>query len=100
MRRVVVIDDRSKLAEPLAARLSESAAVESCVCVSRSVGARKGTDYARLLAESRADTVVYSPPLSRRRDVPDLSDAESLFRECAGARVRQLVLLSSAAVYG
>jgi 1-acyl-sn-glycerol-3-phosphate acyltransferase/nucleoside-diphosphate-sugar epimerase len=101
MRRVVVIDDRDAVAESLIGRLSESAAVETCVRATRRKKARGvGPDYARVLAESSVDTVVYSPPLNGRRDVPDLADAQAFFRECARAGVRHLVLLSSAAVYG
>jgi 1-acyl-sn-glycerol-3-phosphate acyltransferase/nucleoside-diphosphate-sugar epimerase len=101
MRRVVVIDDRSLVAESLVERLRDSAEVESCAWGSRLGSAPGGgPDYAGMFAESSADTVVYSPPLSGRRNVPDLEDAEAVFRACARSGVRQLVLLSSAAAYG
>lgn len=83
MIRVVVIENRAEVARLLIERLSEVQAVEL-----------------RSLDRKPVDCVVYSAPLSRREDAPDLEDAAAIFRQYARAGVTQFVLISSAAIYG
>lgn len=53
------------------------------------------------LLEQSIDTVVYSPPQSlERSSTPDLAEAEVVFKECVRANVKNVILLSSAAIYG
>ena len=104
MVRVVVIDEREELAELLVKRLRESHAVETCQRAPQAedgFGGLLSGGRAGLRLEQEIDTVVYSPPpAARRRPVPDLADAEAVFKESARAGVKHFVLLSSAAVYG
>jgi 1-acyl-sn-glycerol-3-phosphate acyltransferase len=104
MARVLVIDERDGVAELLVARLRESFAVETCRRAPQADDGFAGLlsgGRAGLLAEQHIDTVVYSPPAeARRRPLPDLSDAEAVFKETARAGVAHFVLLSSAEVYG
>src|SRR5947208_5960349 len=104
MARVVVIDEREGLAELLVERLCESYAVETCQRAPQAedgFGGLLSGGRAGLLIEQDIDTVVYSPPpAARRRPVPDLADAEAVFKESARAAVKHFILLSSAAVYG
>src|SRR5437868_451793 len=104
MVRVVVIDEREELAELLVKRLRESHAVETCQRAPQAedgFGGLLSGGRAGLLVEQDIDTVVYSPPPpARRRPVPDLADAEAVFKESARAAVKHFILLSSAAVYG
>jgi 1-acyl-sn-glycerol-3-phosphate acyltransferase/nucleoside-diphosphate-sugar epimerase len=83
MSKVVVIEHRAEVARLLVERLRENHVVEL-----------------RPVDGEPVDCVVYSPPLSRREDIPDLADAETIFRQCACAGIRQFVLISSAAIYG
>jgi 1-acyl-sn-glycerol-3-phosphate acyltransferase len=104
MARVVVIDERDELAELIVERLRESRAVEWCQRAPQAedgFGGLLSGGRAGMLLEQDIDTVVYSPPpAARRRCVPDLADAEAVFKESARAGVGNFVLLSSAAVYG
>ena len=83
MSKVVVIEHRAEVARLLVERLRENHVVEL-----------------RSFDGEPVDCVVYSPPLSRREDTPDLADAEAIFRQCACAGIKQFVLISSAAIYG
>jgi hypothetical protein len=83
MRRIVVIDDREEVVRLLVERLRENYVVELPAFDGKPV-----------------DCVVYSPPFCGREDVPDLADAEAIFRKYAPAQIRQFVLVSSAAIYG
>lgn len=83
MSKVVVIEHRAEVAGLLVERLRENHVVE--------LHLRDGKPL---------DCVVYSPPLSHREDLPDVADAEAVFRQCACAGIRQFVLISSAAIYG
>ena len=101
MARVVVIDDRDPVAELLVKRLEESTHVETCQRAPQGedgFGGLLSGSYDELLQDQHADTVVYSPPLLRSM-MPDLMDAETIFQHCSRAGVRQLILLSSAAIY-
>src|SRR5947209_1240819 len=104
MARVVVIDEREGLAELLVERLRESRAVETCQRAPQAedgFGGLLSGGRVGLLIEQDIDTVVYSPPpAARRRPVPDLADAEAVFKESARAAVKHFILLSSAEVYG
>lgn len=103
MARVFVIDDRDWVAELLAKRLQESPRVEAVERAPQGedgFGGHLGGSYTDLLQEQKADTVVYSPPLSPHRLMtPDLADAEHVFQHCSRAGIRHLILLSSAAIY-
>jgi 1-acyl-sn-glycerol-3-phosphate acyltransferase/nucleoside-diphosphate-sugar epimerase len=101
MVRVLIIDDRVRLAQLLAARLLESPRVESCHQASRDedgFGGLLSGGYAALLEDRRADAVVYSPPLLRSL-TPDLAHARNVFQHCSREGVGHLVLIASAAVY-
>src|SRR5947209_24088 len=104
MAKVVVIDEREELAELLVKRLRESHAVETCHGAPQAedgFGGLLSGGRAGLLLEQEIDAVVYSPPPAARRcPVPDLADAEAVFKESARAGVKHFVLLSSAEVYG
>src|SRR5437588_11389920 len=101
MHRVVVIDDREGVAGALVACLRKSDGVELCLRWQRRVSASgDAADYAKLFTERAVDAVVFSPPLSDKRDAPDLACAEAVFRACARAVVKHFVLLSSASAYG
>jgi len=104
MARVVVIDEREGLAELLVEHLRESPSVETCQRAPQGedgFGGLLSGGRVGLLLEQNIDTVVYSPPpAARRRTVPDLADAETVFKECARAGVKHFILLSSAAIYG
>jgi 1-acyl-sn-glycerol-3-phosphate acyltransferase/nucleoside-diphosphate-sugar epimerase len=101
MHRVFVIDDRDGVAQVLVERLRESDAVELCLRGPRRESAHGGAaNYAKLFAAGAVDMVVYSPPLSDRRNALDLADAEAVFRACARMSVKHFVLLSNAAAYG
>ncbi|HMG74116.1 MAG TPA: 1-acyl-sn-glycerol-3-phosphate acyltransferase [Pyrinomonadaceae bacterium] len=101
MARVIVIDDRPGVAELVVKGLNESFLVEFCQRAppqEDGFGGHLSGGHGAFLEEQAIDAVVYSPPLRARRI--DLEDAESLCRQCAGARVERFVLLSSAMVYG
>jgi 1-acyl-sn-glycerol-3-phosphate acyltransferase len=88
MKRILVVEAGSRLGDILAERLRTSSAVAAC----RLAAQADGDDF---------DTLVYVPrPAGRKQGVPDLADAERVFRHCASAGVRRAVVLSSAAVYG
>jgi len=101
MARVVVIDDRDPIAQLLVKRLQESPHVEACHPAPQGedgFGGLMSGGYSGLLQDQHADTVIYSPPLSRSL-MPDLADAETVFQHCLRARIKHFVLLSSAAIY-
>ena len=102
--RVLVIDDREAVAELVVKQLRDSPVVELCIRSPQKedgFGGHLSGDLATLLKEHDIDTVVYSPPqVGRRRTSVDLEDAETVFQECAGSRVKKFVLLSSAMIYG
>src|SRR5262245_31124474 len=104
MARVLVINECDSIAEAMARRLRESLAVEwSWRAPQREdgFGGELSNGYESLLAEQAVDTVVYAPPLIAGGNLtPDLSDAETVFRQCARSGVGRVILLSSAAVYG
>jgi len=102
--RVIVIDDRESVAELIAKDLRASAAVEFCMRAPQKedgFGGHLSGDLPTMLREYDIDTVVYAPSLGRdyRRHL-DLEAAESIFQQCARARIRKFVLLSSAMIYG
>lgn len=105
MTRVLVIDERGSVAKLIVAELRASRAVGACLRAQQQqedgyAGHLSG-GYDGLLEDRRPDTVVYSPPrAARRRMSPDLEDARAVFAACARARVRRLVLISSAMAYG
>lgn len=101
MPRVLVIDDRDRIAQLLVRRLEESPQVESCQRAPQGedgFGGLMSGSYAGLLEEQNADTVVYAPTLTRSF-APDLADAETVFQHCSRARIKHFILLSSAAIY-
>jgi len=101
MTRVMLIEDRDSVAELLVDRLNACAAVELCQRAPQledGFGGHLSGGYAGFLEEQAIGTVVYSPPVRRRRI--DLKDAESVFRQCAKAGIEKFILLSSAMVYG
>ncbi|OLE53193.1 MAG: hypothetical protein AUG51_14465 [Acidobacteria bacterium 13_1_20CM_3_53_8] len=101
MARVVVIDERDRIAEMLVKRLEETPCVEVCQRAPQGedgFGGLLSDSYIGLLRDLYADTVVYSPPLSRSM-TPDLTDAETVFQHCSRTGIRQFVLLSSAAIH-
>jgi hypothetical protein len=94
--RVMVIEPRGFLAALIVDRLNSRPGVEKIV-LPKNVGFGLATE----LAAGSIDTVVYSPLKARSRDfLPDRAEAEVVLRACAEARVRKVVLLSSAAAYG
>jgi 1-acyl-sn-glycerol-3-phosphate acyltransferase/nucleoside-diphosphate-sugar epimerase len=101
MARVLVIEDRDRMAELLVRRLQESPRVEACRPAPQDedgFGGLLSGSYAASLKDGRAETVVYSPPLLRSMR-PDLTHARGVLQHCSREGVRHLVLLSSAAVY-
>lgn len=103
MARVVVIDERDRIAELLVKRLQESSHVEMCQRAPQGedgFGGLLSGSYAGLLQDQNTDTVIYSPPAHMRRSMrPDLADAETVFQHCVRAGIERLILLSSAAIY-
>lgn len=104
MARVIVIDDRETAAELIVKNLRDSAAVEFCMRAPQKedgFGGHLSGGFATMLKDHDIDTVVYAPPPGRyRRRSVDLEDAESVFQQCARARIKKFVLLSSAMIYG
>lgn len=104
MARVIVIDDRETAAELIVKNLRDSAAVEFCMRAPQKedgFGGHLSGSLATMLKDHDIDTVVYAPPPGRyRRRSVDLEDAESVFQQCARARIKKFVLLSSAMIYG
>ena len=84
--------------------LRDSAAVEFCMRAPQKEDGFAGHlsgGFATMLKDHDIDTVVYAPPPGRyRRRSVDLEDAESVFQQCARARIKKFVLLSSAMIYG
>lgn len=102
MTRVIVIDDRDRVAELIVNSLRDSAFVELCVRAPQKedgFGGHLSGDLSMLLKEHGIDTVVYAPPKGRHTSI-DLEDAESVFQRCADAAIKKFVLLSSAMIYG
>src|SRR5215472_17084700 len=100
MPRVLVIESRDEVAKAIDAALSGSDVVRFCERANtRKNGLR--TTVARI-TEARIDTVIYSPSMSRERSLrpPDLAMAKELIGHLAAQRVRRVILLSSAMVYG
>jgi 1-acyl-sn-glycerol-3-phosphate acyltransferase/nucleoside-diphosphate-sugar epimerase len=104
LARVIVIDDRETAAELIVKNLRDSAAVEFCMRAPQKEDGFAGHlsgSLATMLKDHDIDTVVYAPPPGRyRRRSVDLEDAESVFQQCARARIKKFVLLSSAMIYG
>jgi 1-acyl-sn-glycerol-3-phosphate acyltransferase/nucleoside-diphosphate-sugar epimerase len=104
LARVIVIDDRETAAELIVKNLRDSAAVEFCMRAPQKedgFGGHLSGSLATMLKDHDIDTVVYAPPPGRyRRRSVDLEDAESVFQQCARARIKKFVLLSSAMIYG
>jgi 1-acyl-sn-glycerol-3-phosphate acyltransferase/nucleoside-diphosphate-sugar epimerase len=104
LARVIVIDDRETAAELIVKNLRDSAAVEFCMRAPQKedgFGGHLSGGFATMLKDHDIDTVVYAPPPGRyRRRSVDLEDAESVFQQCARARIKKFVLLSSAMIYG
>jgi 1-acyl-sn-glycerol-3-phosphate acyltransferase/nucleoside-diphosphate-sugar epimerase len=102
MTRVIVIDDRDRVAELIVNSLRDSAFVELCLRAPQKedgFGGHLSGDLSMLLKEHSIDTVVYAPPRGRHRSI-DLEDAESVFQRCADAGIKKFVLLSSGMIYG
>ncbi|HVS82121.1 MAG TPA: 1-acyl-sn-glycerol-3-phosphate acyltransferase [Pyrinomonadaceae bacterium] len=101
MLRIAVIDERDGIAELLVKQLRESQIVGSCERFPQ-VGSDPNGCVSSLLNEQNIDTVVYSPPLlAERCSIPQLDDAENIFRQCQqSGKVKQVILLSSAEIYG
>ena len=104
MARVIVIDDRDRVAELVVKSLSESPLVELCLRAPQQedgYGGHLSGGYAGLLKEHDIDTVIYCPPLGGRNGMtPDLEDAESVFQQCSRMAIKKFILLSSAMIYG
>jgi nucleoside-diphosphate-sugar epimerase len=104
LARVIVIDDRETAVELIVKNLRDSAAVEFCMRAPQKedgFGGHLSGGFATMLKDHDIDTVVYAPPPGRyRRRSVDLEDAESVFQQCARARIKKFVLLSSAMIYG
>ncbi len=104
MARVMVIDERESIAEALVNRLRDSPVVETCQRAPHpedGFGGELSGGYADVFKDQAVDTVVYCPPLNtRNRMLVDLADAETVFRQCANAQIKRLIVLSSAQVYG
>jgi 1-acyl-sn-glycerol-3-phosphate acyltransferase/nucleoside-diphosphate-sugar epimerase len=96
MARVMIIAGSNPIAHALVNRLSKSPAVAAC-----QLAPRFDRGYADMFAEQAIDTVIYSPQLhSKTEMVPNLAEAAAVFEECAGAGIAQVVVLSSATIYG
>jgi 1-acyl-sn-glycerol-3-phosphate acyltransferase/nucleoside-diphosphate-sugar epimerase len=101
MARILVIDERDRVADLLVGYLRESQSVDFCMRAPQQedgFGGHLSGGYSALIKEQGIDTVVYSPPLCGN-DI-DLDDAELVCRQCAGAGIEKFVLLSSAMIYG
>ena len=101
MARVIVIDDRETVAELVVSTLCHRKLVEFCVRAPQKedgFGGHLSGGLATMLKDHDIDTVVYAPRPGRH--LLDLGDAESVFQQCARARVKKFILLSSATIYG
>lgn len=104
MAKALIIDAREKFAELLSAVLVESGSAEVCQTFTQQDDGFAGHlsgGYSGLIKEQRIDTIVYAPKRTHERSAPDLTDAETLFQECARTRlIKRFTLISSAEVYG
>jgi 1-acyl-sn-glycerol-3-phosphate acyltransferase/nucleoside-diphosphate-sugar epimerase len=94
MANVVIIDGNNNIAKDLVDRLNESPLVESCQPVSA-----QNEALSSVLVDSAIDAVVYSPQLQESL-VPNLAEAETVFKACAHAGPHKVIILSNAAIYG
>jgi nucleoside-diphosphate-sugar epimerase/1-acyl-sn-glycerol-3-phosphate acyltransferase len=103
MARVAVIAPEADTAQVVVDRLRKSSFVECCEITEPVNGADScaGREQVTLPELDSVDTVVYFPSwLAHHRRTPDLAKARALFDQCARARIKKLILLSSTAVYG
>lgn len=106
IHKALIAESRTGLAALVCRRVSAIAGVQ--VVVLRAGGAntstsRTGTEQEIVdtIESESVDTFVYSPLDTKAWDnLPNLVEAEHVFESCAKRNVRQIVLLSSAAVYG
>jgi 1-acyl-sn-glycerol-3-phosphate acyltransferase/nucleoside-diphosphate-sugar epimerase len=89
------------VADAVVSRLRGGSNVEVGRLTSTADGPGTLPSVAEPVTVPRFDVVIYAPPPAPRDTAAlDLADAEAVFRWCADGGVGQLVLLSSAAVYG
>jgi 1-acyl-sn-glycerol-3-phosphate acyltransferase/nucleoside-diphosphate-sugar epimerase len=103
MVRVAVIGDRGNTSAILASLLSESPLVESYQLLPRQEDDayhRPAESYAEWFESTGIDTVVFFPSLNTNESRPDLAHAKQIFEQCECAKIRHIVLLSSAEIYG
>src|SRR6516165_5556128 len=100
MARVAVIAPERDTAQVVVDQLRKCSFVECCELTKPVNGADcAGRDRASLPELNSVDTVVYFPSwLADHRRTPDLAKARALFDQCARARIKKLILLSSTAV--
>src|SRR5436853_1530527 len=104
MSGILVIEERDAIAEILVAQLRQSPFVNLCwrmrSAETHSIDHRART-LAAALSKQSIDAIVYSPsrpaPL---RLTPDLAEAEAFLCLFAKSKIRKLILLSSAQIYG
>ena len=98
--RVIVVDERDVVADAVVNALTESSQVEWC---QRAPDLTRDTQaqFAAVIDNQRIDTVVFAPfSTSPKYGMPDLGQAEALLGYCVrAARIKKLVLLSSAAAW-
>jgi 1-acyl-sn-glycerol-3-phosphate acyltransferase len=94
MARVAVIAVRDAVAEPLVRALGESAEVEACERIAHDAAGINA------LVPGSFDTVVYAGASGHAPGVgPDIAAARGIFERLASCPLRQVVIVSSAAVY-
>ena len=96
--RAFVVEPRAVMAALIVDRLKSSPGVEAVVLPA---GGNAGGGIASAIVSGRGDIVVYSPLKDRARDlIPDVAKADDVLGACVRARVRKIVLLSSATAFG
>lgn len=98
MTRVLVIVPHTisgnRIADLVRTRLQETVSVERCEVLSI-------RDDRNLVNGQDADTLVYFPSVQTRQpEIPELSAVKALFEQGLHATIRQVVVVSSAAIYG
>lgn len=96
MSRILVLDGRAGFVPTLLERLGLAPEVRS----TRAIAPADRGAWEAAIDAGEVDVVIYAPSHGDRAGtVPDLAEAEGVFRACAGAGLK-VVLISSAAVYG
>lgn len=101
--RVAVVGPQDSLTRLLVSGLRERLQIEVChLSAPREEAPHSPHDNIHSLALTTSDlkTLIYIPTLPfNNRDVPDLTEAEAVFEECARAGLGKIIVLSSAAIY-